>query len=146
MWKFPDLRYMYHHLHSAVLLNGKAHGLWSVFECRPFISDTTLQTLWCAQMFLLDRRIFNFHPGLFACILYVGILVAEAKSGSIPTERSPVPVLQKPGGPIPDLQYLWGLTLQGLRDLVPDLQIPGADLKAPLHTTRRQKQVLLRRR
>ena len=88
-------------------------------------------------MFLLGRRIFNFYPGLIAWILHVGILVAGAKSGSIPTERSPVPILQNPGGPIPDLQYLWGPTLQGLRGLVPDLQLPGADLEAPLHIIRR---------
>ena len=65
-----------------------------------------------------------------------GILVAEVKSVSIPTERSP----------IPDLQYQRGPILQGLRGLIPDLQFPGADLRALLHIIRRQNQVLLNRR
>ena len=75
-----------------------------------------------------------------------GILVAEVKSVSIPTERSPVPVLQNPEGPIPDLQYQRSPILRGLRGLIPDLQFPGADLRALLHIIRRQNQVLLNRR
>ena len=75
-----------------------------------------------------------------------GILVAEVKSVSILTERSPVPVLQNPECPIPDLQYQQGPILRGLRGLIPDLQFPGADLRALLHIIRRQNQVLLNRR
>ena len=79
-------------------------------------------------------------------VLCTGILVAEVKSVSIPTERSPVPVLQNPRGPIPDLQYQWGPILQGLRGLILGLQFPEADLRALLHTIRRQNQVLPNRR